>query len=162
MAWLSRASAILGHVAEAVLMFSFTCMGVAIMTQICLRAAGYSFLIMEDVTSFGCFWLVFSGAALAFRDRSHVTVDLLVTYLGPKPRQVVELVAQVSVLVFLVLFIWSGVRLTVNNMSQYGMQLRISMAYVYFLLPFGGAISLVIVLTYFWRDVLRFLGRDAA
>ena len=162
MAWLSRVSAVLGKVAEAVLVFSFTSMGVAIMTQICLRAAGYSFLFMEDVTSFGCFWLVFSGAALAFRDRSHVTVDLLVTYLGPKPRQVVELVAQASVLVFLVLFTWSGVRLTVNNVQQYGMQLRISMAYVYVLLPIGGAISLVVVLTYFWRDVLRLLGRDAA
>ncbi|NTV90256.1 MAG: TRAP transporter small permease, partial [Clostridiales bacterium] len=45
---------------------------------------------MEDVTSFGCFWLVFSGAAVAFRDRSHVTVDLLVTYLGPKPRHAGE------------------------------------------------------------------------
>jgi TRAP-type C4-dicarboxylate transport system permease small subunit len=75
---------------------------------------------------------------------------------------VVELVAQASVLVFLVLFTWSGVRLTVNNIPQYGMQLRISMAYVYVLLPLGGVISLVVVLTYFWQDVLRLLGRDAA
>ena len=100
--------------------------------------------------------------AVAFRDRSHVTVDLLMQYLRPRPRQIVELVAQASVLVFLVLFIWSGVRLTVNNIQQYGMQLRISMAYVYVLLPLGGAISLVVVLTYFWLDVLRLLGRDAA
>jgi TRAP-type C4-dicarboxylate transport system permease small subunit len=42
------------------------------------------------------------------------------------------------------------------------MQLRISMAYVYVLLPIGGAISLVVVLTYFWRDVLRLLDRDPA
>ena len=151
----------LATLAEGLLIVAFVGMGVAIMTQICLRALGHSFLLMEDVAFFGCFWLVFSGAAVAFRDRSHVTVDLLVEYLPARVRRVVDRFAQVAVLLFLVLFIWSGVRFTIHNFQQHGMQLRISMAYIYFVLPLAGFISWIIVLSQLWRDAAGSPWKDA-
>jgi len=104
---------------------------------------------MEDIAFFGCFWLVFAGMAVAFRRGAHVTVDLVVAYLPGAIREVVERTALALVLLFLALFTWSGVRLTLDNLNQYAMQLRISMAYIYFVLPLGGCISFVIVLDHF-------------
>jgi TRAP-type C4-dicarboxylate transport system permease small subunit len=152
----ARWSAGLTRVAEFLVIFAFAGMGVAIMGQICLRSLGLTLLAMEDIAFFGCFWLVFSGMAVAFRRGAHVTVDLVVEYLPHRVREVVERIALGLILLFLALFTWSGIRLTLDNVNQYAMQLRISVAYVYFVLPLGGCISLVIVLE---RLLVRFRPR---
>jgi TRAP-type C4-dicarboxylate transport system permease small subunit len=54
--------------------------------------------------------------------------------------------ANIIVLVFLILFTWSGILFTINNVQQHAMQLRISMAYVYFILPVAGLVAIIIVL----------------
>jgi TRAP-type C4-dicarboxylate transport system permease small subunit len=159
---LAKWSARLTRVAEFLVILSFVAMGIAIMTQISLRALGHTFLFMEDIAFFGFFWLVFSGVAVAFRLRSHVTVDFVFDRLPPRVRLLAELFAQGVVLFFLALFTWSGVRLTIDNVHQFAMQLRISMVYIYAILPLGGFISLVIVLKYFWDDLEAFLGKESA
>jgi TRAP-type C4-dicarboxylate transport system permease small subunit len=156
---ITRWSARLAAVAEVLVIVSFVAMGIAIMTQICLRAMGQTFLLMEDIAFFGFFWLVFSGVAVAFRLRSHVTVDFVLDRLPPRARLGAELLAQALILFFLVLFTWSGVRLTLDNVHQFAMQLRISMIYIYVILPVGGFISVIIVLKYFWDDAEKLFGR---
>ncbi len=161
MHWIRTWSIRLGKLAEWVVILSFAAMGAAVAVQIFLRAAGQSLLSMEDISFFGLLWLVFTGIAVAFREQSHVTVDFALTWLPPKTRALVELFAQAMVLLFLVLFTWSGVRLTIDNVHQYAMQLRISMVYVYFIVPVGGCISLVIVLVQCWDRLEHILGKDA-
>jgi TRAP-type transport system small permease protein len=154
---IARLSAGLTRLAEWLVIFAFAGMGVGIMSQICLRGVGRTLLAMEDIAFFGCFWLVFAGVAVAFRRGAHVTVDVVVEYLPRGVREVVERIALALILVFLALFTWSGIRLTLDNVNQYAMQLRISMAYIYFVLPLGGFISLVIVLE---RFLARFRAGD--
>jgi TRAP-type C4-dicarboxylate transport system permease small subunit len=156
MGWMEMWSARLTRVAEALLVLAFTGMGVAILTQIVLRAMGRSLLIMEDVAFFGFFWLVFSGVAVAFQRRGHVAVDFVVQRFPPRAQRITEIFAQGAVLGFLLLFTWSGVRLTLDNIQQHGMQLRISMAYVYWVLPLGGVISAVAVLGHFCAAMRQF------
>jgi TRAP-type C4-dicarboxylate transport system permease small subunit len=54
--------------------------------------------------------------------------------------------ANLIVLIFMILFTWSGVLFTINNVQQHAMQLRISMAYVYFILPVSGFVAIIIII----------------
>ncbi len=155
MAWLGRWRDRCVRLVESLVFLSFVIMGMAILTQICMRTAGHAFLAMEDISFFGLFWLVFTGMAVAFRQKTHVTVDIVVSYLPAKAQWLTNVCAEALVLAFLVLFTWSGVRLTLDNVQQYAMQLRISVAYIYFILPVGGFVSALVVL----HDLLEMVVR---
>ena len=121
-------------------------MGSAILIQIVLRTAGQSMIAMEDIALFGFFWLVFLGAAIAFKEGIHVKVEFFANWMPARLRAVIIMTANIIVLVFLILFTWSGVLFTINNVQQHAMQLRISMAYVYFILPVSGLVAIIIII----------------
>ena len=131
---------------ESIVVIVFIVMGSAILIQIVLRAMGQSLIAMEDIALFGFFWLVFIGAALAFKDDIHVKVEFFVTWMPARIRSILIKAANIIVIVFLILFIWSGVLFTINNVQQHAMQLRFSMAYVYFILPVSGFVAMSIVI----------------
>lgn len=129
----------------------FIIMAVAVFSQIVLRTFGHSFIAMEDVAIFGFFWLVFLGMAIAFHDRIHVKVEFFVKLFPSKVQKIIYIISNLVVLVFMFFFTWSGVMMTVNNVMQRAMQIGISMAYVYVIMPVAGFFAFVIVLNYFLR-----------
>ena len=131
---------------EYIVVIVFIVMGSAILIQIILRTLGQSLIAMEDIALFGFFWLVFIGAAVAFKEGIHVKVEFFVNWMPTRIRAIIIMAANIIVIVFLILFIWSGVLFTINNVQQHAMQLRISMAYVYFILPVSGFVALIIVI----------------
>jgi TRAP-type transport system small permease protein len=131
---------------EFILVGVFIVMGSAILIQIVLRTFGQSMIAMEDIALFGFFWLVFLGAAVAFKEGIHVKVEFFVNWMPAGVRSVIIMTANIIVLAFLILFTWSGVLFTINNVQQHAMQLRISMAYVYFMLPVSGLVAIIIVI----------------
>ena len=131
---------------EYIVVIVFIVMGSAILIQIVLRTMGQSLIAMEDIALFGFFWLVFLGAAVAFKTGIHVKVEFFVNWMPARIRPIMIKAANIIVIVFLILFIWSGVLFTINNVQQHAMQLRISMAYVYFILPVSGFVAMIIVI----------------
>lgn len=132
---------------EYIVVIVFIVMGSAILIQIVLRTMGQSLIAMEDIALFGFFWLVFFiGAAVAFKTGIHVKVEFFVNWMPARIRPIMIKAANIIVIVFLILFIWSGVLFTINNVQQHAMQLRISMAYVYFILPVSGFVAMIIVI----------------
>ncbi len=130
---------------ELIVVIVFIVMGSAILIQIILRTLGQSMIAMEDIALFGFFWLVFLGAAVAFKEGIHVKVEFFVNWMPAGIQAVIIMAANLIVLAFLILFTWSGVLFTINNVQQHAMQLRISMAYVYFILPVSGFVAIIIV-----------------
>lgn len=131
---------------ELIIVIVFMVMGNAILIQIVLRTMGQSMIAMEDIALFGFFWLVFLGAAVAFKEGIHVKVEFFVNWMPARVRAVIIMAANIIVLGFLILFTWSGVLFTINNVQQHAMQLRISMAYVYFILPVSGLVAIIIII----------------
>jgi len=131
---------------EFIVVSVFIVMGSAILIQIILRTLGQSMIAMEDIALFGFFWLVFLGAAVAFKEGIHVKVEFFVNWMPARIRAIIIMAANIIVLAFLILFTWSGVLFTINNVQQHAMQLRISMAYVYFILPVSGFVAIIIVI----------------
>ncbi len=132
---LDRTADLMTRLCRFLLVAVFVIMGVAVMAQIVLRAFGHSFIMMEDVAIFGFFWLVFTGMAVAFREDIHVKVEFFVELFPDRAKRFLHIVTQLLVILFLGLFTLSGVIFTLDNVPQHGMQLRISMAWVYFILP---------------------------
>ena len=131
---------------ELIVVSVFIIMGSAILIQIILRTMGQSMIAMEDIALFGFFWLVFLGASIAFKEGIHVKVEFFVNWMPARIRAIIIMAANIIVLAFLILFTWSGVLFTINNVQQHAMQLRISMAYVYFILPVSGFVAIIIVI----------------
>jgi TRAP-type C4-dicarboxylate transport system permease small subunit len=131
---------------ELIIVIVFMVMGSAILIQIVLRTLGQSMIAMEDIALFGFFWLVFLGAAVAFKEGIHVKVEFFVNWLPAGVRGMIITAANLIVLIFMILFTWSGVLFTINNVQQHAMQLRISMAYVYFILPVSGFVAIIIII----------------
>ena len=131
---------------EFIVVSVFIVMGSAILIQIILRTLGQSMIAMEDIALFGFFWLVFLGAAVAFKEGIHVKVEFFVNWMPARIRAIIIRAANIILLAFLILFTWSGVLFTINNVQQHAMQLRISMAYVYFILPVSGFVAIIIVI----------------
>ena len=130
---------------EFIIVLVFMVMGSAILIQIILRTMGQSMIAMEDIALFGFFWLVFLGAAVAFKEGIHVKVEFFVNWMPDRVRGLIIMAANLIVLIFMILFTWSGVLFTINNVQQHAMQLRISMAYVYFILPVSGLVAIIII-----------------
>jgi len=131
---------------ELIVIVVFIVMGGAILIQIILRTLGQSMIAMEDIALFGFFWLVFLGAAVAFKEGIHVKVEFFVNWMPARIQAVIITAANIIVLAFLILFTWSGVLFTINNIQQQAMQLRVSMAYVYFILPVSGFVAIIVVI----------------
>jgi len=137
---------VITRLCELIIVIVFMVMGSAIIIQIILRTLGQSMIAMEDIALFGFFWLVFLGAAVAFKEGIHVKVEFFVNWMSPRVRGLIIVAANLIVLVFMILFTWSGVLFTINNVQQHAMQLRISMAYVYFILPVSGLVTISILI----------------
>ena len=153
MKWLdvAREGAIKGF--RCIVVAVFMIMGAAILFQIVLRMLGHSMIAMEDIAIFGFFWLVFVGATLAFYDGIHVKVEFFLNFMPDRYKPFLIFLSNFFVSIFLVFFTWSGILFTINNIQQHAMQLRISMAWVYFILPVSGLISFITLLG-------RFRSRD--
>ncbi len=152
---LDSAAEVLTRLCRWLLVVVFLIMGIAVMAQIVLRAFGHSFIMMEDVAIFGFFWLVFTGMAVAFRDNLHVKVDFFVDLFPERGKWAIHILAQSLVIAFLALFTISGVYFTLQNIQQHGMQLRISMAWVYFILPVTSFAGMTAVSAALAADVVR-------
>ena len=111
----------------------------------------------DEVARFALIWMTFLGAAaLMFAEGGHITVEFLVTRVGPRARWTMELVADllviaISVVVVAGSYLWMSARF--EHLSP---ALNIPMGYVYTAIPLGAALGILIV----GRRVLRRLRGD--
>ena len=88
-------------VCEFIIVLVFMVMGSAILIQIILRTLGQSMIAMEDIALFGFFWLVFLGAAVAFKEGIHVKVEFFVNWMPARVRGLIIMAANFIVLIFI-------------------------------------------------------------
>ena len=97
----------------------------------------------EQVSRILFVWLTFLGAAVLYRERLHVAVDLLVTALPPGLRLGVLWGIELAMLVFVVMLLVFGFNLSVDTLGQTFGALDISPASFYFAAPVSAALMLV-------------------
>jgi TRAP-type C4-dicarboxylate transport system permease small subunit len=97
-------------------------------------------------------WLTFLGAALALFRGEHMVINLAVNYVSsPALRRVVQGVAHLTVLGFLVLGAWSGWQVVERTWSMETTALQIPAGILYLAFPAGCFLMIFVAL----RDLFR-------
>ncbi len=101
----------------------------------------------EELARYLFVWLTFLGAALAFRLRAHIAVDVVTELLNRRgsvlPARVLNGAIQGIVLIFLIAILLGGINLVQQTSGQVTPGLRIPMAWVYLAIPVGSLIMIL-------------------
>lgn len=103
-------------------------------------AFNYSLAWAEEASRFIFIWAIFIGSTLANEKYEHMNLDILVQWLAGDKRRIVQILAQLIVLVVLALVFHGGWIATVDNLSWTSPAMEISYGFVYSIVPFTCAI----------------------
>lgn len=119
-----------------------------------MRFFGYPLIWSVDMAQLLFIWLCFFGAARAMREKGHLGIDLLIRWLNPRQRLVLEYAISVIILIFLGFLMVEGYRLTVMNSQRLFGDSGLSYAWVTSAVPVGClmiAIALIRNMVTTWR-----------
>jgi C4-dicarboxylate transporter DctQ subunit len=97
-------------------------------------------------TEYALLWITFFGAGWLLREGGHIRVDTVISQLGKKSSQVVDLVDDVLGLGVSVVLFWIGY---VNTIDLYQRQIMdfnaviVPKYYIFWVIPFGGAMLVI-------------------
>lgn len=99
--------------------------------------------ISEILSQYLFVWMIMFGSAYVYGSREHLTIDILKDKFNPTLNMVVEVAANITLLVFIALIcVWGGYLYTVKCIPQVDAQLGISKAILYSSLPITGVVTL--------------------
>lgn len=94
----------------------------------------------EEVARFLLVWITFLAATLAFQRGRHIAVTFAVDALPERLRQAARIAATLAVLAFMVALVVIGYRYMQVQSFQKSASLRVSMTYVYAIIPLTAAL----------------------
>ena len=103
------------------------------------RPSGFS-----DITAQYLFvWMIMFGSAYVYGSKEHLTIDILKDNFSPKTYMIVEIITNVCLFVFIfIVCVSGGLKYTIGQRGQIDPTIHISMAVLYFSVPFTGIITL--------------------
>ncbi|MBT2771968.1 TRAP transporter small permease [Halomonas sp. ISL-60] len=107
-----------------------------IVSRVFFSAVGWT----EEVARFLLVWITFLAGTLAFQRGRHIAVTFVVDALPGRLRQIAKLAALLIVLAFMIALIVIGYRYMQVQSFQKSASLRLSMTYVYAVMPICAAI----------------------
>lgn len=96
-------------------------------------------------------WTAFLAAAWSVRDREHITVEIIMPWLSPAVRRVIDTLRWLLVAAFCVIILPVSVRITIDVHAQLGTAIEIPMSLIFASLPVG----LVLMTWYALRLAVR-------
>jgi TRAP-type C4-dicarboxylate transport system permease small subunit len=105
----------------------------------------------EEVTRYSFVWATFLGAACAYRRKELVSMSVVINALSEKYRHWVQLVLELIILVFLVLSVVFGIKMTMVVSPQLAVSTRVSMAWLYTVVPISCGFMFLICIVNIYR-----------
>ena len=135
--WLFRAN---GWILIALL----TVMSVVMLIQVLSRYLFNAPLTWpEELGRYLFIWIVFLGAALAFRKRAHLRIEFISSKIKPSLMAVIEKVTEFIILIFLIFIIYISIEVLTITGSQKSPVLHIPMNYIYLAFPVASALMIL-------------------
>lgn len=97
----------------------------------------------EEVARFMFVWVTTLGASIAIRRNVHLRVDLLVDFLKPRPRFILQIITYTLILLFLIHLCYLGAELMTRTTINKSAGLRVPMAVPYAAIPVGVAFMIL-------------------
>ena len=101
-----------------------------------------SWIWTEELSRFLFIWMIMLGAMIAVREGTHFLVDVW-PELDPRPAAQLQIVANVFVLAFALVFVWWGVRFVRFGWDQTSELAELPMTFIFIAWPVTGAVWLV-------------------
>ena len=131
------------------------CMGmilVLVVAQVVLRYVFNSPLTWsEELAVYIMVWMTFIGSVICMRDNEHIEVTILVDYLPHGLRRAAILFSRLASVIFLLVVMYYGTELVLENRSVTSAANKLNMGLVYSILP----ICSLGMLYYVIRSILR-------
>ena len=108
-----------------------------VFTASIMRFFGHPLIWSVDMAQLLFVWLCFFGAARAMRQKGHIGIDLLVSWLPHRNRLAIEAVLAGIILVFLAMLAIEGVKLALQNWQRTFGDSGLSYAWVTLAVPAG-------------------------
>jgi len=143
--------------AERWLLLTFYVMLVATMAVEVLRREvfSYSSIWGEEIVRYSFIYLAWIGAAAAVKERAHIRIDVLMHYLGPRPKALLYIFGDlVMFFVAVIALYWSFE--TVHVSAKFGSVtdgLRVSKVWFLMAVPLGFALMIWRLLQSLLRDI---------
>ncbi|KAA5604722.1 TRAP transporter small permease [Roseospira marina] len=145
--WLARFDRAVGAVLRPAVFVGMVALTAVITLQIVSRVFFTSVSWTEEVARFLLIWITFLGAALAFQQGRHIAVTVLTDALPPRVFRGTVAVARLVALAFLVALAVIGYRYMIMQGFQKSPALRLSMSYVYAVMPLASALMALLCLS---------------
>jgi TRAP-type transport system small permease protein len=104
----------------------------------------------EELSRHFMVWAAFLGAAVAYRRKAHMGVDILVARLPIPYRRAIQRLVHIATAGFAVFLVYQGGLVVGKTMQQLSSALTIPMGYVYASVPAGGALMAIFALEKLW------------
>ncbi|WP_439155302.1 TRAP transporter small permease [Yoonia sp.] len=115
----------------------------------------YSSIWGEEIVRYSFIYLAWIGAAVAVKERAHIRIDVLMHYLGPRPKALLYIFGDlVMFLVAVIALYWSFE--TVHVSAKFGSVtdgLRVSKVWFLMAVPIGFALMILRLIQSFLRDL---------
>ena len=93
----------------------------------------------EELSRHMMIWSVFIGAAIAYRNNSHMGIDLIYGVLPKEIGKFLMSFTHFGILLFSLFLLFKGYEISEKTMGQLSSALRIKMGYIYIAIPIGFA-----------------------
>jgi TRAP-type C4-dicarboxylate transport system permease small subunit len=107
----------------------------------------------EELPRYLLIWTTFLAAALAQKHEAHINITLFVTRLSPRLKDALRILANLIILGFLGVLVYSGSLVTSITVHHRSTALQIPMGIVYLALPVGSALMMLYLLLQIARDL---------
>jgi len=97
----------------------------------------------EELLRYLFIWTSFLGASLALKYGEHIGLEFFKSSLPEKSKQILILINESLILIFLAVIIKEGVHLSIFNLSQLSPAMRIPMGCIYLAIPFGALLMVI-------------------
>ena len=132
---------VLGWLATA----AFTLLFLLSVLQILLRYFfGESLFWLPDLVQFLFIWCIFTGAAVIYSRHEHIVVDFLVKRAREGTQDVLALIQDLVMIIFLAILIHQGIVVTILRMRLNYTVLRLPTGYAYLSIPLAAAVMLMV------------------
>jgi TRAP-type C4-dicarboxylate transport system permease small subunit len=144
--------------AERWLLLTFYVMLVVTMAVEVLRREifAYSSIWGEEMVRYSFIYLAWVGAAVAVKDRAHIRIDVVMHYLGPRPKALLYMLGDIVMMIVAVIALyWSYEAMHVSyKFGSVTHGLRVSQVWFLFAVPLGFFLMIWRLMQSFYRDFI--------
>lgn len=115
----------------------------------------YSSIWGEEIVRYSFIYLAWIGAAVAVKERAHIRIDVIMHYLGPRPKALLYIFGDIAMFVVAIIALywsWEAVHISAKFGSVTD-GLRVSKVWALMAVPAGFALMMLRLVQSFIRDV---------